>query len=484
METNSQARKKRMVSIILAAAIAVTAAAQAASQTPRAQEALAGIWAGELAVQALRLRMVFTVTSENGSLKASLDSLDQGAKGLPVASAALQGSRVAFEMPAFGARYEGELSGDGLRIDGAWEQGGAKLPLLLERTNAPIVLDRPQEPRPPFPYASEEVTFRNEKAGIALAGTLFIPEGPGPFPALVLVSGSGAQNRDEELMGHKPFLVLADYLARRGIASLRYDDRGVGGSGGGGPSDTSLDFADDAEAALETLAARPEIAQGKTGIAGHSEGGLIAPIVASRNAKAAFLVLLAGPGLRGQELLLKQGELIARASGASDEDIADAASINAVLYSIAAGSAEGPAAVAALKEAYLAWMSSNARMGEEEKAAARKSVDEIVAPLASPWFRTFLSTDPALYLAKVGVPVLALNGSMDLQVPAAEDLAAIERAIGPRADQRNRYVELPGLNHLFQTTATGLPEEYGKLTETISPAALDLIGDWISNLWR
>jgi fermentation-respiration switch protein FrsA (DUF1100 family) len=470
---------RRTVSIFMAAALA----AGAVAQSPRAEEAFAGIWAGELAVQNLSLRLVFTISLESGRAKASLDSPDQGATGLPVASVSISGAKVDLEMPAFGARYEGTLSPDGARIEGSWEQGGMKLPLVLAKRDRPIVLDRPQEPRPPFPYTSTEMSIRNEKAGITLAGSLLVPEGAGPFPAVVLVSGSGAQNRDEELLGHKPFLVLADHLARRGIASLRYDDRGVEKSEGDFSASTSYDFADDAEAALEALSARSEVAKGRIGIVGHSEGGLIAPIVAARNAKAAFIVLLAGPGLRGDELLLRQGALIARAAGASEEDIADAAGINAVLYAIAAGSADESAASAALKDAYLAWMTANARMGAEEKAAARAAVDKIVAPLASPWFRTFLGFDPAPYLARVTVPVLALNGSKDLQVPAAENLAAIERAIGERADPRNRYVELPGLNHLFQTATTGSPEEYGKIAETMAPEALGLIGDWIIGLW-
>jgi Dienelactone hydrolase and related enzymes len=443
---------------------------------------LAGTWLGTLEVQSQALRIVFNVSEEKGKLSATMDSPDQGAKGIPVSAVKVEGTKVRLELQAIRAAYEGELSADGTRLDGAWSQGGMKLPLALERQAGAFALARPQEPKAPFPYKVEEVAVENKKGGAHLAGSLVIPAGIGPFPAVVFVTGSGQQNRDEEIFGHKPFLVIADYLARRGVASLRCDDRGVGGSRGEVTKATSLDFADDAEAELEYLASRPEVKKGAVGIIGHSEGGLIAPIVASRNAKVSFIVLLAGPGVPGEELLYLQGAAIAKAQGASDAEVAAGQAVNRKLYTIAKGDSPEPQARDALKKAYLEYLDSSSSISAEDKAKAGQSVDQLVAPLLSPWFRSFLALDPASYLAKVKVPVLALNGSKDLQVPAAQDLAGIKAALGPAASPKNKLVELEGLNHLFQHAGTGAPDEYGTIEESFAPEALAAVGDWIVGL--
>jgi len=446
---------------------------------------LAGIWVGSLRVQSQSLTIVLNVTLEKGELEATIDSPDQGAKGIPVSAISLVGSKVKVESKRIKALLSGELSSDGLRIDGSWSQGGASMPLALEKKNAAPVLIRPQEPKPPFPYKVEEVAIAIEKAGVKLAGTLVLPAGSGPFPAVVMVTGSGQQNRDEELLGHKPFLVLADYLASRGIASLRCDDRGVGGSTGEVAKATTLDFADDAEAAFEYLAGRAEIRKGAVGILGHSEGGLIAPIVASRNASVSFIVLLAGPGLRGEELLRLQSRLIAKAQGASEAEIESAARINEVLYAIAMEKGGEAKLRAKAEKAFRAWAKDEPSMKGLDRKAIESAADQAVAQLISPWFRTFLSLDPALYLSRVGSPVLALNGSKDLQVPADENLAAIEAALalvpgGP--DAKNAIVELEGLNHLFQHAGTGSPDEYARIEETFAPEAMAAIADWIQGL--
>jgi Dienelactone hydrolase and related enzymes len=461
---------------------------------------LVGTWLGSLKVQSQSLRIVFNITAEGGKLAATIDSPDQGAKGIPVSAIALEGSSVKIESKLIRAIYTGELDTNGSKIAGKWSQGGASLPLDLEKQTSPVaaapeaaaVAVRPQEPKAPFPYRTEEVKLPSKAPGVTLAGTLAIPAGSGPFPAVIFVTGSGAQDRDEQLLGHKPFLVIADYLARRGIMSLRCDDRGVGLSTGDFATATSYDFADDAEGALAYLAARPEAKKGALGIIGHSEGGLIAPIVASRNAAVSFIVLLAGPGLRGRELVLLQAERIAAAQGAAAQDIAAAKELNAKLYDMAMAAGSDGAAVdeaalaASLKNEYLDWVYSRAQLDADQKAQVEAAAGQAAAQLASPWFRAFLALDPAPYLAKLSIPVLALDGSKDLQVPAKEDLAAIKATLGTAApggpNAKNALVELEGLNHLFQHAKTGAPAEYGDIEESFAPEALKAIGDWILGL--
>jgi uncharacterized protein len=475
---------------ILAAALAAASISGTSAQAADSGAALAGTWSGVLKAGALSLKVEFELSSEAGALAAALSIPDQGVKGLPFSSASVEGKKLRLASASIQAAYEGELSADGARIAGDWIQGGARFPLTLERGALPT-LNRPQEPKPPFPYRTEEVVIENAAGGSRLAGTLTLPAAPaagraGGFPAVLMLTGSGAQNRDEEIFGHKPFLVLADYLARRGIASLRCDDRGVGGSTGEVASATTLDFAGDAEAAFEYLASRPEIAKGAVGLLGHSEGGMIAPIVAARNPKVAFLVLLAGPGLSGMETLKLQAALIARAQGASERDIAESAEVNAKLYAIAAGPGDAASVTAELRKTYLAWIEGNKSLSAADKAKAAAAADGTVGPLASPWFRTFLGLDPAPYLARVGVPVLALFGTKDLQVPSKESAAGMRAALGATApggpSGKNAVVELPGLNHLFQDARTGSPDEYGTIEETFSPEALKRIGDWIQGL--
>jgi uncharacterized protein len=480
-------RKVAMLRTLVALGVMASGAAPLA-----AQGSLIGIWVGSLKIQAQSLTLVFTVAEEKGKLGATLDSPDQGAKGIPCSSVSLEGADVRIESALIKGTYTGRLSPDGKKIEGSWAQGGANFPLALEKREAAPVLLRPQEPKAPFPYTTEEVVVENKKAGIKLAGTLVLPAAGDsvggaagsarPFPAVVFATGSGPQNRDEELLGHKPFLVIADYLAKRGIASLRCDDRGVGKSTGDFAAATTLDFADDVEAAFEYLASRPEVEAGKVGIVGHSEGGLVAPIVASRNAKVGFVILLAGPGIKGEDLLYLQGRLIAKAQGASDADVEKALSLNERLYAIAKGPGDAAGIAAEAKKAYLDWLDAEASLKSEEKAQARQAADQVVAPISQPWFRAFLSLDPAPYLSKVRVPLLALNGSKDLQVPPKEDLAGIRAALGKGANAKDELVELPGLNHLFQHALSGSPEEYGKIEETFAPEALKAIGDFILGL--
>jgi fermentation-respiration switch protein FrsA (DUF1100 family) len=439
----------------------------------------AGTWMGDLKAGAVTLRIVFNIYSTNGALSATMDSPDQGVKGIPVSKASTDASSITLEVKMISGSYTGTLSADGTRIEGTWSQNGQNFPIVLKKQEGAFVLERPQEPKPPFPYTTSEVTFTNAKAGVTLAGTLTVPAGRGPFPGVVLVSGSGPQNRDEELMGHKPFAVIADYLSRNGIAVLRYDDRGVGGSKGDFATATTFDFADDAESAFTYLSARPEVDPRRVGIAGHSEGGLIAPIVASRNPKVAFIVMLAGPGLTGEDVLLTQQEAMERASGMDEKQVARVREVNKRIYAIVMRPGDLAANAAEARKAYLDAIESEPSLTDAQRKEAMDSVDPTIAQLATPWMRTFMSIDPGTYLKKVRIPVLAMNGSKDLQVLADPNLAAVEADLKAAGNTRYKIAKLEGLNHLFQHAGTGMPEEYGKITETFAPEALSMMKDWI-----
>jgi pimeloyl-ACP methyl ester carboxylesterase len=350
-----------------------------------------------------------------------------------------------------------------------WTQGGRPLPLSLNLrapgAAAPVAYKRPQQPKLPYPYRSIEVGYDNPAGHNHLAGTLTVPQGSGPFAVALLITGSGLQDRDETLLGHKPFLVLADYLTRRGIAVLRVDDRTIGGSTGDVVHATSADFATDVEAGVAYLKTRPEIDQRKIGLIGHSEGGMIAPMVAVKDPTLAWIVLMAGPGIAGDELLTEQGRLIRVAMGMTPAAVAKTGELNAKVFAAVKASSDAA-------EAHDKAKAILTKAGMTDAAA-----EAAVGPVSSDWFRFFFNYDPAPTLARVRVPILAINGSLDLQVPAKPDLAAIKAAT--RGNRDVTAVELPGLNHLFQTATTGSPSEYQSIEETLAPDALKVLGDWI-----
>lgn len=453
-----------LVLTMLTACASCPALAQDAAQTAD----MTGTWLGTLNAGTVKLRIAFHITANARGYTATMDSLDQGAKGLPVASLTREGANLMMTMPALGAKYEGTIAADAASIHGTFQQGGALLPLTLERVKdvASLESPRPQEPKRPLPYRSEDVTYENKKAGITLAGTLTIPQGKGPFPAALLVTGSGPQNRNEEIVGHKPFLVLSDYLTRRGIVVLRVDDRGVGQSGGQFATATTADFATDAESGVAYLATRAEVDPGRIGLIGHSEGGIIAAMVAAGHPAVAFIVMMAGTGVPGETVLVEQVRMLDRASGQSKEE-ADTAAANerTILRSVMEG--KDPATV----QKEIAQL-SGAKVPEAQMAAQIKA-------MTSPWFRYFLAYDPASTLRRVKCPVLALDGSKDLQVSPEQNLTAIRRALEEGGNRNVETDEFPGLNHLFQTATTGLPNEYGQIAETIAPSLLQRIASWI-----
>jgi len=403
----------------------------------------------------VELRIVFHLEEGGGTM----DSIDQGALGIPLSSVKLDGEQFHIGVDSIGGSWEGVLDGDTLR--GTWAQGPARFPLVLERTTASIPLDRPQTPKPPFPYSERELSVPVD-ASITLAGTLTLPAGKGPHPVLVFITGSGPQDRDESLMGHQPFRVLADHLARNGVGSYRYDDRGVAESTGDFSSATSFDFATDASAALQAVRGLDGV--GAVGYLGHSEGGIVAPL-AQRSAPADLLVLLAPPGVDGKQLILEQSARIAAVGHASPMQIGAARELNEAVYKALLEGADHSSLVKLLRPA----------LGADAAEAQ-------VSQLETPWFRTFLTYDPAPALSKLHVPVLALIGERDLQVPADQNLPVIRQAL---AGNSQAVVEqLPGLNHLLQPTETGAPTEYASIPTTIDPTALNTISDWVKQVTR
>ena len=419
--------------LLLLTLVALTGQAQVNPTT-----ALLGSWTGKLDLGVAKLTLVLNLEQADGYVKVTMDSPDQMAKGIPVFKEFLSDDSLAIKVEQLNLTYSARLK-DG-KLDGTFKQNGMSLPLVLEKGSEE--LRRPQTPQPPFPYETEEVTFRNEKDGATLAGTLTWPVGYDPKskqkPVVALmVTGSGQENRDEEIFDHKPFFVIADYLARQGIATLRYDDRATGASKGGDVKNaTSEDFARDAAAGLEYLRSRKAFA--KVGIIGHSEGALIGFLLGAQK-ETDFLVSLAGPGVKGDTLSAKQTNHMTEVLGGVGTMTVD-----------------------------------SIRKMEQFKDIR--------------WYQWFFDYDPSANIAATRCPVFALNGDRDCQVVASQNLTVIERLLpkskhrSTSAPSKNVTKEYPGLNHLFQHCQTGLVPEYRQIEETIAPEVLSDIAQWILNL--
>jgi len=419
---------------------------------------ISGSWNGKLGP----LRVVLNIQKSDTGYNVTLDSPDQGAKGIPVSEFTYNNPDMHLQIDAIHAAYTGKYKTDSLT--GTFTQGSKTLPLTFVRGTVEPV-KHPQEPTLPLPYYSEDVTFENSQAHITLAGTLTLPKKTGSYPAVILITGSGQQNRDEELLGHKPFLIISDYLTRQGIAVLRYDDRGVAKSTGDFKSANSLDFANDVESAIAYLKTRKEIKQ--IGLMGHSEGGLIAPIVAARNKNVAFIVMLAGTGIRGDELLLKQTALILHAQGTPDSAITKINTTNKGAFDIIVNNDDDSTIKKDLTSYYK-------QLGEGNP---EEEVKEMMRPW--PWIKFFIKYDPTTSLRKVHCPVLAVNGEKDLQVPPKDNLPKIAAALKEAGNKDVTIKKYEGLNHLFQECKTGSPTEYARIEQTFSPLVLEDITKWI-----
>ncbi len=445
------------------------------------------IWTGTMNALFQKLAMRFRVYhAEDGTENFYFDSVSQKSGGFK-AMRTTKGDQWTINVASIGGAFEGVLNAEKTEVTGKWTQGGATLDLVLTRdeslsvepVKAPV---RPQTPMAPFPYLVEGVLIGNESDGVQLAGTLTVPRTNHPCPAVVLISGSGPQDRDETLLDHKPFWVIADHLSRHGIAVLRFDDRGTGASTGDFSAATSENFANDVEAAFEYLTRDTRIAKNSVGLLGHSEGGMIAPMVAARRNDVAFAILLAGTGVNGKEILLSQGQLILQAEGVTDENLLNTqrvtqlALIDTVLEA-AADATQDELTAAAIKR-----LTESLPKESLPEDNLTETVSAGIQRMHSPWFRFFLTYEPATILQRVKCPVLALNGEKDVQVDPRLNLPAIHAALEKGGNTNFRTVEFPAMNHLFQSCTTGGLSEYQMIEETISLTVLETITDWITEV--
>jgi pimeloyl-ACP methyl ester carboxylesterase len=471
---------KKILSCFLLFIPALTGISQPASK-------FAGTWQGILNV-GTELRIVFHIKEDGkGGFTSTADSPDQSAYGMPCDKTTVKDNEVTISMSDLNASYSGRLVNDST-IEGTFTQG-ADLRLTLKKTQKTETKERkrPQTPQPPYPYRSEDVEYGNEDKTLSYGATITIPEGKGPFPAAVLITGSGPQNRDEEIMGHKLFAVIADHLTRKGFVILRVDDRGVGKSTGDFSKATSQDFANDVSSSFDYLLTRPEVDKKKAGLIGHSEGGMIAPMVAVKRKDVDFIVLLAGPGVPVIELMAEQNEAIARSAGLSDKALAE---IKPLYRQIVMSVLDAPDSASAASGTYSIlenwYVNKDKDVLEELNMATTeqriKYVSEMVKTLQSPWFRYFLRFDPGQYIEQLKCKVLALNGDKDIQVISRQNLPGIEASLKKSRSKNYEIKELHGLNHLFQACKECTVPEYGELEETISPVALEAISKWLEKM--
>lgn len=425
-----------------------------------------GTWSGNIELPTSKLPFVLHITTENNTLKATADSPDQGAYGINIQEIKFENNKLFLKVARMFMTYEGYLLNN--NINGIFKQGGQKF--TLNFTKGEFKRNRPQEPHPPFNYKIEEVTFENKASKIKLAGTLTMPSTGKNFPAIVLVSGSGPQDRNEELFNHKPFWVIADYLTKQGYAVLRYDDRGVGESGGDFENATTFDFADDANNAVDFLKSIKEINAKKIGILGHSEGGMVAQIIAAQRKDIAFIVSMAGPGIAIDELMLKQKYDVEKSSGVPEQ----ALNANQVLFRKIYEIIKMNDSSEKIEQEITAYIKSNpsyTNLSSEE-------IKQLTDLVNNNWFTTFVRYNPENYFSKIKAKALILNGDKDVQVAAIENLNGWEK--GMVHNKKVTIKKYSNLNHLFQKAKTGMPDEYGAIETTIEPFVLEDISNWLN----
>ena len=447
------------------------------------QKSLVGVWNGEVNFSGMKLPLSFNIADTTGILTATMDSPSQGAFGIPMDSVKVNGDTLRIVTIGMSGEYKGVVTADGHRLNGTWSQRGMSLELNLEKgEKAASRAARPQEPKKPYPYIEEEVTFENKKAGAVLAGTLTRPDSGTSFTTVLLITGSGPEDRDESVFGHRPFLMLADYLTRQGMAVLRVDDRGIGKSTGSSKNATSEDFAEDVRSGIAYLKTLKYVDPKRIGLIGHSEGGLIAPMVAAKSPDVAFIVLMAGPGIPGDTLMKLQGKLIGLAEGQDPKLVEANSRLQGMMFRVVAEESDTIVAKKKLRQVLEDWSSSlDSNTAKEVGKPDSLQVMMQIKQVMSPWMKFFLTYDPVPTLKKVKCPVLAINGSKDLQVPPDYNLPPIEQALKAGGNTHYKVVKLDGLNHLFQHCKTGAVTEYGSIEETFAPEAMELIASWIKS---
>jgi pimeloyl-ACP methyl ester carboxylesterase len=438
-----------------------------------------GTWHGLLDV-GQKLRLDIHISKSGDTYSGKLDSPDQGAKDIPATKVEFTNNTLVFEVKNLGVSYSGNLKSDS--IDGTFKQGGFSTKLLLTRSIVELkAANRPQNPLGPFDYLEEEVSFENKVEKFNLSGSLTYPKGEGPFPAVILVSGSGPQDRNEEISDHKPFWIIADYLTNQGFAVLRYDDRGTAKSKGNFETATSVELANDAEGALDYLKTNPKINAAKICIAGHSEGAMLAVILAARRKDIHSIALLAGPGIQGSELLLLQQYLINKANGIPEKSNKAMQRFNRKIYKIVVNQSNITDSKPIIEKEIRKALKNTKDEELPGYSSKEQLIQESLSNVCNPWMFYFIKYNPKSDLEKVNCHVLALNGSKDLQVPPKENLGAMQKYI-PKSDKARVFRELPNLNHLFQECETGNPQEYETIEQTIQPEVLKILGDWLKSI--
>ena len=450
----------------------------AAAQTNK----FVGTWEGMLNI-GVELRIVFHIAEDGKDrLVSTADSPDQSAFGLKCDTTVINNNTVTIKMKDLNASFSGKLINDST-IDGTFTQS-AGIPLTLKKTEKVLERRRPQTPKPPYLYKSEDVEYNNADKTLNYGATITIPEGKGPFPAAVMITGSGPQDRDESIMGHKLFAVIADHLTRKGFIVLRVDDRGVAKSTGNFGEATSEDFAKDVNSSVDYLLSRPEVDKKKVGLIGHSEGGMIAPMVAAKRKDINFIVLLAGPGVQIIDLMAEQNAAIAKSGGASRQTVNEIRPLFKSAVSTVMNAPDSNTAIKNLTAFTESWAATKSKevlkeLGLETVKQRNGYCVEMVKEFQFPWFRYFILFSPSQYLEKLKCKVLALNGDKDIQVIASQNLPGIEASLKKSKSKVYEIKEMPGLNHLFQACKKCTINEYGELEETISPAVLNIISNWL-----
>lgn len=449
-----------------------------------AQHSFTGIWEGKINAGA-EMTVIFTIKQDEfQKYTATMDVPGQGIKGIVSKEVVVSNDSIRINIKEFGGFYAGKQT-DNATIHGEWKQGMA-IALLLKKVEKVEAVLRPQTPVPPFSYKTEDVIYHNKEKTIQYGATITTPHGPGPFPAVILITGSGQQNRDEEMLGHKPFAVIADHLTKNGFVVLRADDRGMGQTTGDPSTATTLDFSDDINTGIEYLKGRKEVNVKRIALLGHSEGGMIAQILGSKRKDIAAIVMLGAPGKSGAEVLTEQNREIFMLSGMSKEYADSYIELYASMLERSknqSGKDSVRARVTAVVENWLKKTPANIAMattgisGEDSKGEFINNFTEV---LALPWFQYFIGFQPDQYIVDITCPVLALNGSRDIQVLSRSNLSAIEAALKKSRSPGYLIKEYEGLNHLFQKCKVCTIQEYGALDETISAEVLKDIGSWLT----
>ena len=445
------------------------------------QTLFVGNWEGSVTT-AKKIRLIFHIVQKGDSLSATMDSPDQGVTGIACQNIIADKDSLIVDMTNMGIVYNGKLHGD--VINGTWHQAGKNFDIDFKKTNQPTELYRPQTPKPPYSYVSEDVIYYNKDKSIQYGATITMPKGKGPFPAILLITGSGQQNRDEELFGHKPFAVIADYLTKRGYLVMRVDDRMVGQTTGDITNATTADFATDVMQGVNYLETRKEVDKKKIVLMGHSEGGLIAPMVAAKRKDIYAIVLLAGPGVEIPQLMEEQSAAMLENSSPNEETLHQYKKLYRSMENAVLAAKDSIDVKNRLGLVVDAWLKTTApeiveTVGINDEKTKDEYIRSFVGIYKNSWFYYFLHVDPAVYLEKLSCKVLAINGEKDVQVIAKSNLEGIKASLQKSKSHSYEIKELPGLNHLFQQCVTCTSNEYGVLTETIAPIALQTIGNWL-----